>query len=240
MIYLLKNSPYNEEYILHQCTENTNEIAAIAIESVRQRGFVDDETTLHAKIDDDLKTVTVYYDTNDQTQFYIVTIPTGQADKKPAPHQLNQLLQTWKHRAKTYKDNLPTGIDTTTITTALGIQHGRTTTLHQCIQELEQIINPNPTIDKLVQEITTPTDQLNQDRPNFFYYSVPKTPQEMTNEELVQEIQAAYQADATAEITQSGISTKETVRKRNCEQELVSRPNGIVTWNDNNPYHPAS
>ena len=77
---------------------------------------------------------------------------------------------------------------------------------------------------------TMPT-HLIKDRPNFYYYTIPKTPQDMTRDELVQEIRAANTAHTIAKTNQSSISTKETVRKRNCEQELLNRPNGIEIWN---------
>lgn len=68
--------------------------------------------------------------------------------------------------------------------------------------------------------------------PNFFYYRVPKTPEEMTPDELVREIQAGKEAHYHAEATGAGISTKEHVRRQNCELELVSRPKGIDRWNE--------
>lgn len=66
---------------------------------------------------------------------------------------------------------------------------------------------------------------------NFFYYSVAKRHEEMDADELVREIRAANCAALHAEETGQGISTKEAVRKRNCELALVSLPKGIDRWN---------
>lgn len=66
---------------------------------------------------------------------------------------------------------------------------------------------------------------------NFFYYSVAKEPKEMDEDELVREIQAANRAASHARDSGQGISSKETVRKRNCEMALVSLPGGIDVWN---------
>lgn len=66
---------------------------------------------------------------------------------------------------------------------------------------------------------------------NFFYYSVAKQPQEMTKEELVDEIQSANRAEREAREMQNGNFTKEAVRKRNCEMALVKLPGGIDVWN---------
>jgi hypothetical protein len=69
-------------------------------------------------------------------------------------------------------------------------------------------------------------------RPNIFYYSVPKLEKDMTDDELVDEINAAViYADRCRESGQ-GIGSKEHVRKRHCELELVKRPGGIDKWND--------
>ena len=66
---------------------------------------------------------------------------------------------------------------------------------------------------------------------DFFYYSVAKRPEAMTEDELVQEIQAAERAASNAHSSSQGISSKETVRRRNCELALVKLPNGIDRWN---------
>lgn len=50
-------------------------------------------------------------------------------------------------------------------------------------------------------------------------------------EELVDEIQSANRAEREAREMQNGISTKEAVRKRNCEMALVKLPGGIDVWN---------
>lgn len=67
---------------------------------------------------------------------------------------------------------------------------------------------------------------------NFFYYSVAKRPEEMDTDELVREIHSALAAAHHAAATGSGISTKETVRKRACEMALVKLPGGIDRWNE--------
>lgn len=66
---------------------------------------------------------------------------------------------------------------------------------------------------------------------DFFYYSVPKKPEEMTETELVQELHSAYFAATQARLIGQGISSKENIRKRNCELKLVEQPNGIDVWN---------
>lgn len=66
---------------------------------------------------------------------------------------------------------------------------------------------------------------------NFFYYSVAKKPEDMDKDELVREIQAANRAATHARESGQGISTKENVRKRNCEMALVKLPGGIDVWN---------
>lgn len=67
--------------------------------------------------------------------------------------------------------------------------------------------------------------------PAFFYFSVEKRPADMSDDELVQEINAARRYEnRCAEIGQ-GVNTKEFMRRRNCEHELVLRPGGIDLWN---------
>lgn len=54
---------------------------------------------------------------------------------------------------------------------------------------------------------------------NFFYYSVPKSPADMTDDELEREITQAESVAEHAAQTGQGISSKENVRRRYCEQE---------------------
>lgn len=70
------------------------------------------------------------------------------------------------------------------------------------------------------------------ERPPFFYYSVPKRPEEMDTDELVQEIYTARGAALRARGSGQGISTKESIRRRDCEMALVKLPNGIDRWNE--------
>ena len=67
---------------------------------------------------------------------------------------------------------------------------------------------------------------------DFFYFSVPKPSKDMTADELVQEIHSACASEHSAAAIGSGISTKETVRKRACELALVKLPGGINRWNE--------
>jgi hypothetical protein len=67
---------------------------------------------------------------------------------------------------------------------------------------------------------------------NFFYYSVAKLPEEMTQDELVEELRRAYEVGQHAKHSGQGISTKETARRRKCELALVSLPGGIDRWNE--------
>lgn len=66
---------------------------------------------------------------------------------------------------------------------------------------------------------------------DFFYYAVPKRPVDMDTSELLRELARAYDASSYAEEHGHGISTKETVRRRRCEDALVSLPGGIDLWN---------
>lgn len=75
------------------------------------------------------------------------------------------------------------------------------------------------------------TGQSVENRPNFFYYSVPKQPEDMNEDELVEEVHSCYRAYQRAREFQQGISTKEAIRKRNCEMALVKLPKGIDRWN---------
>jgi hypothetical protein len=64
----------------------------------------------------------------------------------------------------------------------------------------------------------------------FFYYSVAKLPGDMTPDELEQEITAALQYEDRCREIGQGVNTKESLRKRSCELELVKHPNGIDRW----------
>lgn len=75
------------------------------------------------------------------------------------------------------------------------------------------------------------TEQTTVERPAFFYYSVPKRPEDMDVDELIEEIHCCYRTAKNARKYQQGISTKEGMRKRNCELALVKLPNGIDHWN---------
>ena len=66
---------------------------------------------------------------------------------------------------------------------------------------------------------------------NFFYFSVAVPVEAMTEDQLVQEIHAAYLAFSSCRERGQGISSKETVRKRNCETALLRLPGGIDVWN---------
>ncbi len=66
----------------------------------------------------------------------------------------------------------------------------------------------------------------------IFYYVVDKLAGEMNEDELVREIRSAKARAAYARVMGEGISTKEGARFRTCERELVSRPDGIIRWNE--------
>lgn len=67
---------------------------------------------------------------------------------------------------------------------------------------------------------------------NFFYFSVAKLPTDMTPEELEQEITSAIRYEERCREIGQGVNTKESLRKRNCELELVKHPGGIDRWTE--------
>jgi hypothetical protein len=153
---------------------------------------------------------------------------------KKTPNNINELLEIASLILYKFTENKETWTEYDTLAQAL--ENVTTTNPELQIKitaRTQEFRRRQNQTDPLVQEIlTTMPDQLLKDRPNFFYYSVPKTPQDMTPDELVQEIRAAYHAQAAAEINQGSISTKEHVRHRKCQDELASRPNGILIWNE--------
>lgn len=61
-----------------------------------------------------------------------------------------------------------------------------------------------------------------------FYFSVSKDIDDMTLEELGQEIESAEYSERTMEVCGQGISSKETVRHRFCKMDLARRKAGIA------------
>ena len=69
----------------------------------------------------------------------------------------------------------------------------------------------------------------------IFYFSVNKLASEMSDDELDQEISSAESALAYCRETQSGFSTKESVRKRHCESERSLRKIEIANFGERRP-----
>jgi hypothetical protein len=71
-----------------------------------------------------------------------------------------------------------------------------------------------------------------QNMVNFFYFSVKKLPEQMSDDELIQEIQSAISYSERCRMSGQGVNAKEHVRQRNCEIELVKRPGGLDKWTE--------